>query len=291
MPYGDVIRAFAEPDPSRGYLARITPYAYVAAELLGAKLNILAVYKSKATNSTTYHSYFVVRKDRLQDDATWKPESGEPSLEDIAPYLRRASKTNPAAKFIYHDRFSTSSYFMPSLYFKEHDVFAMSQSLNPHLIPIEVERLASTSSSDLVQQIVDGKADLVAVWDGTKKKFDKNPDLLFIQIPTAVPNDFLVASGISERTQRLIVDAIKADPAAGRLCTDLPLPPARRRPQEPPSRRGRRVTTSRTTPDRRTTSTAWYAWDSNDSDVTDAATRSACRSCGRMRASGRPRWW
>ena len=41
MPYGDVIRAFAEPDPGRGYLARITPYAYVAAELLGAIRTIL----------------------------------------------------------------------------------------------------------------------------------------------------------------------------------------------------------------------------------------------------------
>src|SRR5215204_5082472 len=41
MPYGDVIRAFAEAGPERPYLARITPYAYVAAEMLGAKLNIL----------------------------------------------------------------------------------------------------------------------------------------------------------------------------------------------------------------------------------------------------------
>ena len=75
---------------------------------------------------------------------------------------------------MYHDRFSTSSYFMPSLYFKAHDVFAMSHSLNPHLIQIEVERLASTSSSDLVQRIIDKKADLVAVWDGTKKKFEND---------------------------------------------------------------------------------------------------------------------
>ena len=66
MPYGDVIRAFAEPDHSRGYLARITPYAYVAAEMLGAKLTILAVYQSAATQDMTYHSYFVVRQDRLR---------------------------------------------------------------------------------------------------------------------------------------------------------------------------------------------------------------------------------
>ena len=129
---------------------------------------------------------------------------------------------------MYHDRFSTSSYFMPSLYFKSHDVFAMSHSLNPHLIPIQVERLASTSSSDLVNRIISKDADLVAVWDGTKKKFDEaDSRLLFIPIPTAVPNDFLVASGISDQTQRVIVDAIRSDPAAGRPCTDLPESPCR----------------------------------------------------------------
>ena len=161
MPYGDVIRAFAERDSGRGYLARITPYAYVAAEMLGAKLNILAVYQSAATHDTTYHSYFVVRKDIFSKRAQWKEESHKPTLEDVATYLK--SFQQEPAKFMYHDRFSTSSYFMPSLYFKAHEVFAMSHSLNPRLIPIEVERLASTSSSDLVRQVIDGKADLVAV--------------------------------------------------------------------------------------------------------------------------------
>ena len=42
MPYGDVIRAFTD-NASRGQVARITPYAYVAAEMLGAKLNILVI--------------------------------------------------------------------------------------------------------------------------------------------------------------------------------------------------------------------------------------------------------
>ena len=84
MPYGDVIRAFAEAGPNRRYLARITPYAYVAAEMLGAKLNILAVYKSAATHSTTYNSYFVVRRDRFAAAKTsWNPASGTASLDDV----------------------------------------------------------------------------------------------------------------------------------------------------------------------------------------------------------------
>ena len=55
MSYGDVIRAFAEPEGKR-YIARITPYAYVAAELLGAKARILAVYRSVASERTTYNA-------------------------------------------------------------------------------------------------------------------------------------------------------------------------------------------------------------------------------------------
>ena len=87
MPYGDVIRSFAEADPGRGYLARITPYAYVAAEMLGAKLNILAVYQSAATQQTTYHSYFVVHKDTFRAATNGKSES-DASLEDVALYLK-----------------------------------------------------------------------------------------------------------------------------------------------------------------------------------------------------------
>ena len=74
MPYGDVIRAFAEADPSGGYLARITPYAYVAAEMLGAKLNILAVYQSPrpAKRPTTRTSSCA--KTVFSAQANWKPD-------------------------------------------------------------------------------------------------------------------------------------------------------------------------------------------------------------------------
>ena len=139
--YGGVIRALAEheADSNRGYLARITPYAYVAAEMLGAKLRILAVYKSAATNKTTYRWYFVVRKSEFMDEMKWKPELGEPGLDDITNYLK--TFTGEPAKFIYHDRFSTSSYFLPSLFFRAHDVFAMKKPLNRDLTAIRVEQI------------------------------------------------------------------------------------------------------------------------------------------------------
>src|SRR5262245_23466950 len=95
MPYGDVIRAFTD-NAGRGQVARITPYAYVAAEMLGAKLNVLAIYRSVATEKTTYHSYFVVRRDDLIRSAQYKPETGEPTLEHVKEYLRVLSKQNPA---------------------------------------------------------------------------------------------------------------------------------------------------------------------------------------------------
>jgi hypothetical protein len=286
MPYGDVIRAFTEPDPSRGYLARITPYAYVAAEMLGAKLSILAVYRSAATNDTTYHSYFVVRKDRFQQKTKWKPDNGEASLDDVVRYLRSFVEREPA-RFMYHDRFSTSSYFMPSLYFRANDVFAMTQSLNERLTPIRVERLGSTSSTDLVHQIRDGRADLVAVWDGTKKKFENADDLLFIRIPTAVPNDFLVASGISETTQQLIVDAISRDPAAGRVCTSLKNPQAwPASAASKPERRSCQDVDETIRP--RDDFDGWYAWDAHDSEVTDAAREALAKLRQDARQQPRP---
>jgi len=277
MPYGDLIRAFVEPDPSRGYLARITPYAYVVAEMLGAKLNILAVYKSEATESTTYHAYFVVRKDLFYEKLNRPADSSENkdvSVEDVVKYLKQFDGT--PARFVYHDRFSTSSYFMPSLYFKAHDVFAMTTSLNPHLIPIDVQRYASTSSSALVKQVRDKQADLAAVWDRTTKQFKDDADLVFIKIPTEVPNDFLVASGISDETQRLIVGAIKKEPGAGRLCTNIhDLRSASINPAATPVRPQCADVEEKLRP--RDDFDSWYAWESNDSEVTDVAREALAR--------------
>ena len=275
MEYGGVIRALVdhEGDPPPAYLARITPYAYVAAEMLGAKLKILAVYQSVATKKMTYHSYFAVSNSAFRK---WKPGSDDPEFDDVIKYVQ-SFKSEPA-RFIYHDRFSTSSYFLPALYFKKNDVFAMDRPLQK-LTPIRVSQIASTSSGELLRQIVAEKADLAAVWDDTKAQLkmtdeDTYNKLLFITNPMVVPNDFLVASGIDEGTQRLIVDAIDKDSAANRPCTGLPdeaIPPSRR------------TTTPRAkcNPEDKSSPKddfdSWYPWDSNDIKEIDDAREALAR--------------
>jgi hypothetical protein len=275
MPYSDVIRQFAEREPGTGYLARITPYAYVAAELLGAKLDILATYQSAATRKTTYRSYFVVRKDELAIHSDWKPGQ-RATLEDVRTFLERPDRA--PARFVYHDRFSTSSYFLPSIYFKSRGIFAISDSINPSLTAIHVERFRSTSSTELVNQVWNKRADLAAVWDGAKQKFEEASDaarraiaegILFIPIPTAVPNDFLVASGVDDTMKGLIVSAIKDDPGAGRVCTILTNPAV----PDADSPRKSRPSCSTLARDLQPTDDfdAWYVWDSNESEVSDNA--------------------
>jgi len=283
MPYGDVIRAFTD-NTSHAQVARITPYAYVAAEMLGAKLDILAVYRSVATRSTTYRSYFVVRKDDFERFTDWKPRTGDATLEHMDQYLNKL-KGNPA-KFVYHDRFSTSSYFLPALYFKTHDVFAMRQSFNATFVPIQVDRIQSTSSGDLVVQVADKRADLAAVWDGTIRKFDettKDPikveigtKVLFIPIPTAVPNDFLVASGLQPETERLIVQAINHDPSAGRGCTSFDT--VQTLPAEGPGEgRVKPCTKLDAKEQPKDDFDTWYAWNGTDDNQLAAAREGLAR--------------
>ncbi|MEP6767764.1 MAG: PhnD/SsuA/transferrin family substrate-binding protein [Acidobacteriota bacterium] len=185
------------------YLARLTPYAYVAAEMLGADFEILATYQSRATSSRTYHSYFVVNRDKYREAMQISGEV-RPNLADLREYLRRSQTPSPA-KFVYHDKFSTSSYFLPSLYFRAQRIFAMTSAAE-NLIAIDIEKLAAKSSSALVEAVAQGNADLAAVWDGTKTKYEKTPDLrekfagrvYFIQLPEVLPNDLLVASSWME---------------------------------------------------------------------------------------------
>ena len=172
---------------SQPYLARMTPYVYVAAEMLGADSEILATYNSKATKSTTYHSYFVVRR---QDFA-----HPSPGLSDLVDFLRSGK-----ARFVYHDRFSTSSYFLPALYFRSQRVFAMNDEpdANDRVIRVQVTK-AGKSSTDLVEMVASGQADVAAVWDGTRRKIQEQQPALaaqvhFIQLPDPLPNDLLVVS-------------------------------------------------------------------------------------------------
>jgi ABC-type phosphate/phosphonate transport system substrate-binding protein len=200
--YGDAIALVLDLNKRKvDYLARLTPYACVAAEMLGADFDVLGTYQSKATNTKTYHSYFVVNRETFRK--TMHPNSTEavvPRLEEIPEYLRRLQSSSPP-KFVYHDKFSTSSYFLPSLHFRLHRVFAMDQPVES-LIAIDAKKLDVKSSSVLVEEVAKNNAALSAVWDGTKSKYEDTPDLraafgnlvYFIQLPNLLPNDLLVAS-------------------------------------------------------------------------------------------------
>ncbi len=180
------------------HVARVTPYVYVAAEMLGADLEVLGTYESTATDSVVYHSYFVVNRDHLS-----LPAGEPPRLHHLLEWLR--SQSEPA-KFTYHSRFSTSSYFVPSLFFRRNRIFSMRSSAIEGVIAIDTEQAQeNTSSTDLVRSVaeqqMDGQPIFAAVWDGTRKKFELEgvhaalgKQVYFIQLPEALPNDLLVCS-------------------------------------------------------------------------------------------------
>lgn len=199
LEYGRVIDRLADWRPEEGhYVARATPYVYVAAEMLGADFEILATYVSSATGRRTYNSYFVVRRSDF-------PE--RPDLDDVLRYLERRGEP---ARFIYHSKFSTSSYFLPSLYFRNHNVFHMPEATES-MTAIRSEPIAENSSTELVKKVASGEADLAAVFDGTKAKLsgEFGDRVWFVRLPTVLPNDLLVCSArldaaIKERLREAI---------------------------------------------------------------------------------------
>lgn len=188
----------------RPYLARTTPYVFVVAEMLGAKMDILAFYKSKATGTTTYNTYFVVnRKDFSHLDHS-------PTLKDLTDLLKNMGNGSTPATFIYHSTFSTSSYFLPSLFFKNQDIYSMKQSTESVLVPIESRKLkdeemtekGKPGSTDLALTVGEKEGFFAAVWDGTKAKFEPGGQyyekygskVYFIKLETILPNDLLVSA-------------------------------------------------------------------------------------------------
>ena len=189
LEYAAVIDRLVKWNPDRGpFLARVTPYVFVAAEILGADMEVVATYLSRATGSTTYHSYFVVNRERFP----YTPELG-----NVVDYLQAQRE---AAVFGYHSTFSTSSYFLPSLYFRDNGIFNMAESTEDH-VAIHARQVGK-SSSDLVKGVASGEFDFAAVYDGTKTRFENVDSLFqrygsqvyFIKLLTAIPNDLLVAS-------------------------------------------------------------------------------------------------
>lgn len=191
-------------DASGPFVARVTPYALVAAELLGADVQVLATYVGRATGGTTYQSYFVVSRERFPY---------EPELAGVLRYLREAPTPR---RFVYHSEFSTSSYFLPALFFRGNDVFDMPEA-GEHAVAIRARQLGS-SSTDLVRAVARGEHDLAAVWSGTKAALETTDSLTgyarrvhFIPLPTTLPNDLLVASnGLDPATVAQLREAIGA---------------------------------------------------------------------------------
>jgi ABC-type phosphate/phosphonate transport system substrate-binding protein len=192
------------------FVARMTPYAYVVAELLGANVEPLATYVSATTGRTTYRSYFVVNRTAFP-----KP----PELTDL---LRFLTTRKDRARFVYQSEFSTSSFFLPSLYFRAHRVFQMPESTE-RLTAIAAERMTDASSAALVERVARGEADVAAVWDGVKARFESDPALRasgqkvhFVQLPTPIPNDLLVsASALEPDTKSRLRQTIAGMPPAG----------------------------------------------------------------------------
>lgn len=205
-------------DAHSPYVARLTPYACVVAALQGARFEILATYSSRATRALTYNSYFAVRADRA--DFSF---SAEPNLREVTEFLAREPRA-----FFFHDKFSTSSYFIPLHYFRTQGIFHTEPGQpSGRLIPIEVGQLEQgMGSSDLVRAVARGqtddgrKVDIAAVWDGTKTKFADDPAakaLRFIRIDAVLPNDLLVASAeLSAQKIEALRKAIQ-----GMRCGDL----------------------------------------------------------------------
>jgi ABC-type phosphate/phosphonate transport system substrate-binding protein len=212
LEYGQVIERLAGWEPDTGVVvARTTPYVQVVAEMLGGDLEILATYVSDATGRTTYHSYYVARKDDL-------PPNPRPA--EVISFVASAPQR---VRFTYHSLFSTSSFFLPSLHFRSNGVFHMAEPTES-LAALQVTRSDVSSSSHLVRAVARGDADLAAVWDGTRARFvdgAADPEdaevgraVHFVRLPSAIPNDLLVCSrSAPAELKEAIRSAIRSMPA------------------------------------------------------------------------------
>lgn len=174
-------------------IARVTPYVYVLAEMLGANLEILGTYVSKRTRETTYQSYFVMHRGAGSD------------VDDLEALVKHLRGRPEPARFVYHNKFSSSSYLLPSLQFRRLGVFSANLRNSPEQkhVFIQAEKPAGVNeSSDLIRLVKQRQAEIAAVWEGTQSKFAGDPDLRFIKLPNLLPNDLLVFTSMPGRTLR-----------------------------------------------------------------------------------------
>ena len=94
--------------------------------------------------------------------------SWPPTLDELVSFLKQKRRS-----FIYHSQFSTSSYFLPSLFFHQHHIFHMDKSTDA-LWAIDAAEIPTGSSTELVRRVARNEANLAAVWDGTRVKFERD---------------------------------------------------------------------------------------------------------------------
>jgi ABC-type phosphate/phosphonate transport system substrate-binding protein len=183
-------------------LARVPPFVYLAAEMLGANLDVLATGVSPRVPDTTRLSHFVVRRGAgLQ---TADPDA-------LLRWLRE--RTEPA-RFVYPHKFSTSGYVLPAAFFRRAGVFTgpgPNGSDQRHTFIRAEQRAGGRGAAELVGLVRDGRAELAAVWDGVRARFAEDPDLLFIPLPFPAPNDLLVfASGVERSVRDRLAAGVRA---------------------------------------------------------------------------------
>ncbi len=200
MGYESSIQTLLDWDPEKQgpLLARVTPYVFVVAEMLGANMEIVGTYLNKNSNSVTGGTYFVVHKDfgyekteALEDFAR---HMGNPKAQ-TKDFIEILKQRETPARFVYHSKFSASSHFLPSLYFKKQSIFSLFTQPKGKQKFITIHSLAPdgiANSSELIPIIKGRQADFAAVRGSVKSKFETNPDLKFIQLPYSTPNDLLV---------------------------------------------------------------------------------------------------
>ena len=200
MGYQSSIQTLMNWDPEKQgpLLARVTPYAFVVAEMLGANMEIVGTHLNKSSNSVTGDSYLVVHKDfgyektDALEDFSRHLSNPETQIKDFIEILKQ--RETPA-RFVYHSKFSTSSHFLPSLYFKKRGIFSLFTQAKGKQKFIMIHSLAPegiANSSALIPIIKGRQADFAAVRGSVKIKFETDPDLKFIQLPYSTPNDLLV---------------------------------------------------------------------------------------------------
>ncbi|HEV8394222.1 MAG TPA: hypothetical protein VGQ37_08105 [Vicinamibacterales bacterium] len=184
-----------------GVVARVTPYAFVVAEMRGAKVELLATCRSRSTGRTVTNAFMVVPQSAFTGPTP-------PTLDQVLDHLKTLSDAERPARFIYHNKYSTSSYFLPSLLFRARRVFGLNdRTANPAgVTTIAVERNESPSSADLIRAVAmqaGGRETIASVWNGPRSGFADpsgtnyaayGKKVQFVPLPDDLPCDLLVAT-------------------------------------------------------------------------------------------------